>query len=188
MGIDPTGLEIIIPDIEINENHVYPMTVLGLDDEDDPYGHHWIEFDNESYGWWPYSPVGLWSTAFGTSGCLNGVPNFGGSATTDPHHGDDPDTEHSACLKVIDEVESDDILINISVLQYGPKSGTKCGNLVKAGKLKPGAADSIKACIRSAAVAFDTIHDSWSYGCGGPSCHEMLDFILDRCCMKRCTK
>ena len=28
--------------------------------ERDLYGHWWIEFDGESYGWWPSRPVGAW--------------------------------------------------------------------------------------------------------------------------------
>jgi hypothetical protein len=64
---------------------------------DDKYGHWWTEIDgSESYGWWPKYPVsGLWETLTGVDGELNGITSFGGTATTDPHHGDSAsDTFH----------------------------------------------------------------------------------------------
>jgi hypothetical protein len=63
----------------------------------DKYGHWWTEVDgSESYGWWPKYPVGgIADTLLGVEGELNGQTSFGGSATTDPHHGDSaPDTFH----------------------------------------------------------------------------------------------
>jgi hypothetical protein len=48
---------------------------------EDTYGHWWLEFDGESYGWWPKDGVGLTETLSGTPGELNGQTNFGGSAT-----------------------------------------------------------------------------------------------------------
>jgi hypothetical protein len=55
------------------------------------YGHWWIEIDgSESYGWWPAEGVGLWGTFTGVKGILNGqTPRFRGTATRDPHHGDE---------------------------------------------------------------------------------------------------
>jgi hypothetical protein len=63
---------------------------------EDKYGHWWTEINNsESYGWWPKYPVGLWGTLTGVEGELNGITSFGGTATTDPHHGDSAeDTFH----------------------------------------------------------------------------------------------
>jgi hypothetical protein len=64
---------------------------------DDKYGHWWFEigdpFDpgSESYGWWPFAPVGLTRTLLGVAGELNGQTNFGGQPTRDPHHGDAAD-------------------------------------------------------------------------------------------------
>jgi hypothetical protein len=56
---------------------------------DDKYGHWWTEIDGaKSYGWWPKNPVGLKETLLGTEGELNGQTSFGGTPTTDPHHGD----------------------------------------------------------------------------------------------------
>jgi len=45
----------------------------------DKYGHWWMEFDGESYGWWPKNPVGLLGTIFGVPGELNGQTYFGAS-------------------------------------------------------------------------------------------------------------
>ncbi len=61
---------------------------------EDKYGHWWTEFNgNESYGWWPLEPVsGLYDTLAGVNGELNGQTSFGGTATTDPHHGDNTDS------------------------------------------------------------------------------------------------
>ncbi len=66
------------------------------------YGHWWIENGAASYGWWPVGlneKMGedatltetLWNTFTGVDGELNGVTDYGGSATVDPHHGDTPD-------------------------------------------------------------------------------------------------
>src|SRR5207249_3497394 len=63
----------------------------------DPYGHWWLEFDGESYGWWPKAGVGLFQTLTGVPGQLNGTD--GGyaaglaTATRDSHHGDSADEE-----------------------------------------------------------------------------------------------
>jgi fibronectin type 3 domain-containing protein len=60
---------------------------------DDKYGHWWVEIGNESYGWWPKKPVGLLDTLIGVEGELNGQTYFGGTSTTDPHHGDSGEEE-----------------------------------------------------------------------------------------------
>lgn len=66
----------------------------------DKYGHYWIEILDgpdgkpvESYGWWPKSKVGPMETLLGVQGELNGVTNFGGTPTSDPHQGDIADEE-----------------------------------------------------------------------------------------------
>lgn len=67
---------------------------LNKSESDDAYGHWWVEFLGESYGWWPMAGVGYKETLFGTDGELNGQSSFGGTPTTDPHHGDnDPNVE-----------------------------------------------------------------------------------------------
>jgi hypothetical protein len=59
------------------------------------YGHWWVEVDGvESYGWWAdRCPIRIRDLLVGTNGLLNGVGGScpGGTATTDPHHGEDAD-------------------------------------------------------------------------------------------------
>lgn len=70
---------------------------------DDKYGHWWFEIDGtESYGWWPKAPVGPYETLAGTEGELNGQSNFGGTATTDPHHGDPADEAFTPVVAATD--------------------------------------------------------------------------------------
>jgi len=75
---------------------------------DDQYGHWWLEIGNpmdatsESYGWWPQAPVGYAGTFAGVLGELNGQTNFGGTATRDPHHGDDADEEFHPLVPISD--------------------------------------------------------------------------------------
>jgi RHS repeat-associated protein len=75
--------------IKIKRKHIH---LFG----DDKYGHWWIEIRaTESYGWWPKYPVGIWETLRGVEGELNGQTSYGGTATSDPHHGDSAeDTFH----------------------------------------------------------------------------------------------
>ncbi len=58
----------------------------------DTYGHWWLEIDGrESYAWWAVRcPLRLQDVLFGTQGVLNGLasPQLGGTATTDPRHGE----------------------------------------------------------------------------------------------------
>lgn len=42
-------------------------------EEEDAYGHWWVELGNESYGWWPAKGVDLLSTLTGVPGYLNGI-------------------------------------------------------------------------------------------------------------------
>ena len=70
-----------------------------LKGSEDKYGHWWIEIDGiESYGWWPKKPVGVIGTLVGVEGELNGQTTFGGTATRDPHNGDDADEEFNPKL------------------------------------------------------------------------------------------
>ena len=61
----------------------------------DHYGHWWIEIDGvESYGWWAdHCPFRVRDMIIGTRGVLNGVGGTcrGGTPSTDPRHGDEPD-------------------------------------------------------------------------------------------------
>ena len=80
------------------KNELTEVTVFRKDIDlggDDKYGHWWTNITpDESYGWWPKNGVGLWDTLAGTDGELNGVTNFGGSSTKDPHHGDTSGDEY----------------------------------------------------------------------------------------------
>lgn len=70
---------------------------------EDKYGHWWFEIDGkESYGWWPKAGVGLKETFGGTDGELNGQSNFGGTSTTDPHHGDSAGEQFHPTVKADD--------------------------------------------------------------------------------------
>jgi len=69
---------------------------------EDKYGHWWIEMGDKSYGWWPSKGVGLKDTVFGVPGDLNGQGTFGGTATKDPHHGDDAEEEFTPTVSCDD--------------------------------------------------------------------------------------
>jgi hypothetical protein len=65
----------------------------------DKYGHWWTEIHGKkSYGWWPKKAVTKQSTVEGVEGELNGVTNFGGKVSKDPHHGDTSDIEFNPVL------------------------------------------------------------------------------------------
>ncbi len=75
-----------MPSIKLKRNRIH------LTEND--YGHWWAEIGGkESYGWWPKYQVGLKETLFGTVGELNGVTTFNGTATMDPHHGQQGEKE-----------------------------------------------------------------------------------------------
>jgi RHS repeat-associated protein len=61
--------------------------------ESDAFGHYWIEDGNESYGFWPLDRFSENKDALVPGpGEVNGVSNFDGTSTTDPHHGDPGNT------------------------------------------------------------------------------------------------
>ena len=76
---------------------VLPFVVMNRDAPKvrDHYGHWWIEIDGlESYGWWAdHCPFRMRDMIAGTRGVVNGVGGTcrGGTPTTDPRHGDEPD-------------------------------------------------------------------------------------------------
>lgn len=59
----------------------------------DTWGHWWIEFGEESYGWWPDPcPMGWRAAMLGTGGVLNGWgTTTTGTRTRDAYHGEEPD-------------------------------------------------------------------------------------------------
>ena len=72
------------------------------------YGHWWVEVGDESYGWWPSRPVGLFAAIRGVPGVLNGLGvDTDATATRDPNHGLPADYEFHPVLLVPD---SDDEL------------------------------------------------------------------------------
>ena len=78
----------------------------------DTWGHWWIEFGEESYGWWPTPcPMGWRGAMLGTSGVLNGIGmSNGGTPTRDAYHGEEPDHQfHPAVIvdKSDDQIRAD---------------------------------------------------------------------------------
>jgi RHS repeat-associated protein len=72
-------------------NEIEGMTVCRIEPfgEEDKFGHYWIEFEDESYGFWPEDRVSVADALTNAQeGEINGVSNFGGNLTRDPHHGD----------------------------------------------------------------------------------------------------
>lgn len=132
--------------------------------ERDLYGHWWIEFDGESYGWWPSRPVGAWDTLSGVRGNLNGFQSSyaagAASPTQDIHHGDLP------------EAMSHPYRRKNGVLKYGKSAGVGCKCISE---------EDSKDCIRAFAHQFK---GKWSWPFG-PNCHTFLDEALESCCLRR---
>jgi hypothetical protein len=161
-AIDPLGME-KLSSITIKRKHVKWLALLkqalGKDPgPEDIYGHWWIVFDGESYGWWPKDKVGLVGTVTGVPGELNGQTSFGGSPTQDPHHGDSGETEFNPYKQ------------NFGKLKYGSK--VKCCAATEA---------EIKDCAREFAKAYS---GNWSYP-WGQNCHSFQRGMMNACCMKR---
>ncbi len=167
-GVDFLGLE-EITSITVKRKHVRWLAILKEKlgkkaTGEDIYGHWWLEFDGESYGWWPKDPVGLAGTLGGVPGELNGQSSFGGTATRDPHHGDSADET------------------------FHPK---RRSGFLSLGKLKNGSAadedcncvtvDEIKDCLREFAKQYS---GNWSYP-WGQNCHSFQKEALKSCCLKK---
>ena len=164
LGLLDDGEE--FPDVQIRKKHIKWMVVKGKA-EGDGYGHWWFEIDgSESYGWWPDRKVGAWDTLRGVPGDLNGLEgDFGGTETTDPHHGDAADEEYAATIDY-----GGFLGFNIRELEHGSGKGTKCDCA------KPG---EIKDCMREFATSFG---GDWSHPWGN-SCHDFLAQAMDACCL-----
>lgn len=89
----------------------------------------------------------------------------GGTATTDPHHGDAADEEYAATIDY-----GGFLGFNIQELEHGSGKGTKCDCA------KPG---EIKDCMREFAGSFS---GGWSHPWGN-SCHDFLAEAMDACCL-----
>lgn len=74
----------------------------------DTWGHWWIEFGEESYGWWPSPcPMGWRAAMLGTGGVLNGIgTTSGGNPTRDAYHGEEPDHQFHPTL-IVDKSDED---------------------------------------------------------------------------------
>lgn len=167
--IDALGLSsVTFNSITVKRKEVLWMNILksalGLPTSGgDKYGHWWIEFNGESYGWWPKNPVGLAGTLTGVPGELNGQSYFGGTPTMDPHHGDAADIDFHPNRR--------DFWWWYK-LHYGSAAGTKC---------KCATQDQVKDCARAFANAYS---GSWSYPLG-QNCHSFQKEMMEKCCMKK---
>jgi hypothetical protein len=171
-GVDLHGL-MTLNTITIRRKEVLWLQILkgalGLPtSDDDKYGHWWIEFDGEGYGWWPKETVGPLATVVGVPGELNGQTTFGGTPTKDPHTiaGDAGDTSFHP-----DRKEPYALWGWWWKLHYGSVTGTKCACASEA---------QIKDCARAFANAYS---GNWSYPLG-QNCHSFQTKMMDKCCMK----
>ena len=134
---------------------------------EDTYGHWWLEIDGlESYGWWPKEPVDLVKTIISVDGELNGMTRFGGTPTTDPHHGDKADREFHPRVNfgwMLGFFED--------TLKYGKGKGKKCECSTE---------EEIKDSLREFAKAYK---GSWSYP-WGQNCHSFQKSALGSSCLE----
>jgi RHS repeat-associated protein len=165
--VDPLGhTTITFNTITIKRKEVLWMDILksalGLPTSGgDKYGHWWIEFNGESYGWWPKDPVGLAGTLLGVPGELNGQTYFAGTSTKDPHHGDSADLVFHPQRRNFPWWYE---------LKHGGAVNTKC---------KCATEDQVKDCARAFANAYS---GSWSYPLG-QNCHSFQTKMMKECCM-----
>lgn len=128
----------------------------------DTYGHWWVEFDNESYGWWPAHGVSLWETLTGVPGQLNGMGE-NPDPQRDVHHGDTAEKEFHPYLYVGN--------IFPTYMQYGAGKGKKCSCVNET---------QIKDCMRTFAHSYS---GSWSYP-WGKNCHSFQQKMMNMCCLR----
>ncbi len=136
-----------------------------VDPNIDTYGHWWIVFGGESYGWWPkFGVSGIRETVQDVPGELNGVANFGGTATTAPHHSHAAETEFTPKLR--------GGFLSSGKLEYGSASGIDC-NCATDGE--------IQECFRKFAKQYS---GNWSYPLG-QNCHSFQKEGMRSCCLKK---
>jgi len=166
--LDPHGTESIqINSITMKRKHIKWSVVFGKE-EGDGYGHWWTEIDGtESYGWWPKAPVpGLLETIFSVEGEMN-ARYFGGTATTDPHHGDAAEEEFHPWRA--------EVSATVTKLKYGKAKDTKC----------PCASEEqIKDCVQAFVKDYAATHTRWSYPLGN-NCHSFQRDLMNACCLKK---
>ena len=131
--------------------------------EGDTYGHWWIEFGDESYGWWPkYAVSSLGETVFGVEGQLNGMDDDA-NPTRDADHGDLADYEFHPMLYVGN--------VSSTYMQYGAGREKKCTCVNE---------EEIKDCLRRFARSYT---GTWSYPFG-QNCHSFQTEMMDMCCLR----
>jgi hypothetical protein len=158
-----THYNIRLDSITIKREHVDWLALLKMALGKDPgqggiYGNWWIEFDGQSYGWWPKNKVGLIGTLTGVPGELNGQTSFGGTPTKDPHDGDSGELEFHPYKQ------------SSGQLRYA--SGTKCNAATQA---------QVKDCAGHFVRSYS---GSWSYP-SGQNCHSFQTGMMRACCMTR---
>ena len=139
------------------------LKVTDISDKD-TYGHWWIEFGDESYGWWPKGGVSsLADTVYGVEGQLNGMGDDA-SPTQDAHHGDPADYSFHPILYVGN--------IFSTYMQCGVGKGKKCTCVNE---------EEIKDCLRTFAKGYS---GNWSYPIG-QNCHSFQQEMMDNCCLRK---
>ena len=161
---DTVGTEVYAT-ITLKRNHLKLISAIREDltrqnSNEDTWGHWWIEFDDESYGWWPSNNVADIKTAIkGVPGDLNGQMSFGGTATKDPHHGEKAEQEFHPQRQ------------NTGTMKYGRAKGKKC-NCTKE--------DEAKDCIRSFAKSYS---GEWRWP--NKTCQTFQLEGMSNCCLAR---
>ena len=135
---------------------------------EDPYGHWWLEFDGESYGWWPADGVGLIETVAGVPGRLNGTNGMHAigqaTATRDGHHGDSAEESFHPKRRTG--------FLSRGKLEFGNNEGDDCNCATE---------DQIKDCLKKFAQQYS---GNWSYP-WGQNCHSFQKAALKSCCLKK---
>ena len=137
----------------------------------DTYGHWWIEFDGESYGWWPkYGVSSIRKTILGVDGKLNGLEVLHvkglASSTRDYHHGD---SAHQQFHPKVDTRKFFNIVNR--KLEYGKGKGIICRCATE---------DEIKDSLREFSKAYS---GSWSFP-WGQNCHSFQKAAMKASCLK----
>ena len=172
LGLSPIPRHTSITSITVKRKRIKWISIIRKDllkssktkpGERDTYGHWWIEFGDESYGWWPkYGVSSLEETVFGVEGQLNGMgdnPN----PTRDADHGGQADYQFNPMLYVGN--------VSSTYMQYGTGRGKECTCVNE---------EEIKDCLRTFARSYT---GTWSYPFG-QNCHSFQTEMMDMCCLR----
>ena len=162
---DSIGTDVYYMSITIKRKHLRMISAI-LDDivesnsDEDYWGHWWIEFDEESYGWWPSRNLANIKDAMkGVPGDLNGRKAFGGTETRDPYHGKVSDEMFHPRRKETDE------------MRYGEAKGKKCQCATE---------EVVKDCIRKFAKSYS---GEWRWPV--KTCQTFQLEAMSNCCLER---